>query len=95
MDGFTCPKCQGHSLEEIMYGVTVASNINSAFVEDGEISFEYGEQSNENGEVDRYQCTDCGHTIATSQEKLAEMLVSTNNECLFFQWEEGERTMNH
>ena len=68
MKEFTCPNCQGHRLEEIMSGVTVASTVNSFEIEDGDISFDYGEQSNEDGTIDRYQCMDCGHSIANNPQ---------------------------
>jgi len=59
-EGFTCPKCGSHRLEEVMTGVTVTSSVIS--VRDGG-DIEYGLQSNEDGEVDCYQCMDCGLAI--------------------------------
>ncbi len=47
-----------------MVNVTVSSRIDTiTLTEEGEIIVDYGEQSNEGGEVDRYQCMDCGETI--------------------------------
>ena len=57
---FTCPACGKHRLEEVMVGVTVASII-IAIPDCGDLN--YGEQTNENGTVDRYQCVDCGFVI--------------------------------
>jgi hypothetical protein len=61
---FTCPKCGAHKFEEIMVNVTVSSEIATVEVEDGEvIEVNYEDQTNEGGEVDRYQCAECGETI--------------------------------
>jgi len=54
---FKCPKCRGRRIEEIMDNVIVASVI-SDIHENGD--FDYGEQSNEDGSIIRYQCMDCG-----------------------------------
>jgi len=76
---FTCPNCGEHRLEEIMIGVTVASTILD--VEDG--SVDYGEQSNEDGEVQNYQCMDCGAVLTN------DMLPITDPEELW-QWLEDQ-----
>jgi len=55
---FTCPDCHEHRLEEVMINVTVSSEVNS-ISEDGCI--EYGEQTNDDGEVSHYQCVNCGY----------------------------------
>jgi hypothetical protein len=74
---FTCPDCKGHTLEEIQDNVTVATEI-SGINNDG--SLQYGEATNENGEVIFYQCADCGEVIhkdgdpITSEEDLLEWL---------------------
>ena len=60
---FTCKKCEGNHLEEIMVDVCVASQINSI---DEEGFLEYGFQSNDGGEIDRYQCMDCGEVVKDS-----------------------------
>lgn len=60
---FTCPKCGCHKIEEIMMDLCVASDISISEHPDGTIDFAYGDQSNEGGHVDRYQCGDCGRTI--------------------------------
>ncbi len=57
---FTCEKCGEHKLEEVMTDVVVTSNINS-IGESGNI--DYGEQCNEDGEVECYQCSNCGHRL--------------------------------
>ncbi len=61
---FTCPKCGSHRIEEIMVDMTVASEISISEDEaDGGIFHRYGEQTNDGGHVDRYQCEDCGYVI--------------------------------
>jgi len=67
---FTCPRCRSRKLEEIMVNVTVSSEIATIEVEDGEvIEINYEDQTNEDGEVDRYQCAECGKTICTETLK--------------------------
>lgn len=61
---FCCPQCGGSTIEEIQGDVTVATKINVLY-NDGIIA--YGEATNENGYVDRYQCRDCGYTIVEDQ----------------------------
>jgi predicted RNA-binding Zn-ribbon protein involved in translation (DUF1610 family) len=75
---FKCPECKGDRLEEIMADVTVASVIIS-IGEGGDI--QYGEQSNEGGHVERYQCMDCGHVIPgiENSEQLFEFLSTGKN----------------
>lgn len=74
---FKCKDCDGHRLEEVMVDVCVTSNVNDIHIEDGEINLTYGAQSNEGGEIECYQCLDCGELIATTQENLIEYLTST------------------
>ena len=58
--GFTCPDCGSHRLEECMSDVCVSSEIIEA-PEDGDL--EYGDQNNDGGVVDRYQCLNCGWKV--------------------------------
>lgn len=64
---FTCPKCGSHKIEEIMVDMTVVSEMTISEHEDetgpGGIFTNYGEQENDGGHVDRYQCGECGKTI--------------------------------
>ena len=62
---FTCPSCKRHRLEEVMVGVTVASNV--VVSEGGNV--EYYEQSNEDGTVERYQCMYCGFVIKNDDDQ--------------------------
>ena len=66
---FKCPDCGSHRIEEIMADVTVASEI-TCIVEGGDL--EYGEQTNDGGVIDRYQCIHCGFVIpdCTDAEEL-------------------------
>jgi len=57
---FTCPKCEDHRLEEIMSDVTVASEI--AYI-DPEGDHNYGEQTNMDGNIECYQCINCGYVL--------------------------------
>ena len=79
---FKCPKCSSNRLEEVMGNCTVSSAIKE-ICSDGDI--EYGDQSTEYGEVDRYQCLECGFVLKDENgnkidgvEKLVEWL---NNNC--------------
>ena len=67
---FKCPKCKGHRLEEVMINVTVASEVSNVCIEDDCVDMDYGHQSSEDGDVERYQCIDCGEVVAGSQEEL-------------------------
>ena len=73
MEGITCTKCntENTSVEEIMTDVTVSSEVTE--VNDGYL--EYGDQINEGGgEVDRYQCVNCGETLAETIDELNEKM---------------------
>ena len=52
-DHFACPSCKSHRMEEIMSGVIVASQVRGVGF-GGDV--EYGEQSNEDGVIERFQC---------------------------------------
>ena len=56
---FRCPKCGCDRLEEIMENVTVSSVISSIHES---LNFNYSKQSNEGGEIVRYQCMECGYS---------------------------------
>lgn len=57
---FKCPNCGSSRFEEIQVGVTVATRIEDVGVF-GDLV--YGDQTNEDGRVDRYQCEGCGKSI--------------------------------
>lgn len=77
---FKCPKCGAARIEEIMGGVTVASEIcpEATYQGDGQIEVQYGEQTNEDGEVERYQCNDCGFNLGSSSQELMAFLRKNN-----------------
>ena len=64
---FKCLNCGSSRLEEIRINVTVATIINSV-AEGGDIV--YGDQSNADGSVVRYQCTECGFAIRNIRDDL-------------------------
>ena len=76
-DIFVCPGTEGHRVEEIMSGVVVASQvIGVGYGGDAE----YGEQSNEDGVVERYQCEDFGWIVpgVRDAEELFDWLKDPN-----------------
>ena len=56
---FTCPSCKGHKLEEIQKEAVITSEI----VEVHPDYLDVGEQTNECGDIDRFQCVDCGWVL--------------------------------
>jgi len=82
---FTCPKCGEHRIEEVMVNVTVASSLTDIVVDDepgSPADMTYVDQDNEDGEIDRYQCMDCGHVLKDgvndkicSQEELSVWMI--------------------
>lgn len=75
---FKCPKCGHFVVEEVMGDVTVASEVVDVD-EDGDVS--YGEQTNEDGEVVRYQCAECGWTLPVDDgQELYEFLKNQKKE---------------
>jgi len=62
---FKCPNCKYTTVEEIMVDVGVSSEIHGLRLwSDGGVDVQYGEQTNEDGHIDRYICANCGYTIA-------------------------------
>ena len=64
---FKCPGCGGSRLEEVMVDVTVLSTV-AWIEEDGGVV--YSDQRNEDGEVVRYQCEECGTVLCVKGEKI-------------------------
>ena len=73
-----CPRCESARIEEILINVTVASVLTHVFQDC--LDFEYGDQSNHGGDIDRYQCVDCGQAIANTPEKLIGVMKGDLNE---------------
>jgi rubredoxin len=71
---FTCPKCKGGKIEEIQVDITTTSEINVLTEENDPscIVVLYGEQTNEGGHVERYQCGSCGFIICDDTSPHAE-----------------------
>jgi DNA-directed RNA polymerase subunit RPC12/RpoP len=59
---YLCENCGGTRLEEIMTGVTQSSEITDVG-EGGDISYNLETSAGDSGEVDRYQCIDCGNHV--------------------------------
>jgi predicted RNA-binding Zn-ribbon protein involved in translation (DUF1610 family) len=81
-DIFTCQKCGGHEIEEVVIGVTISSLVENVY-DDGDI--EYGPSENDGGEMDRYQCANCGKEIIDGMigikdvDQLYEYLMNLKN----------------
>lgn len=74
---FTCPRCDGHRVEEVMINVTVVTPINTIHTGDGLGDCEYGSNIiNEDGEVDCFKCRKCGYVVENVKtlEGLVEFL---------------------
>ena len=70
---FTCPKCGKIHLEEIMVGVTVFSTLKNITVEDGVADCDYENPTNEDGELNRYQCEICGHALTINGDTVNDL----------------------
>jgi len=79
---FKCPNCKDTRLEEVIVNVTVVSEI-CDIGEGGDIF--YGEQSNEGGEVERYQCMGCGFVIPNEDNEPVRDCVG------LYEWLAGEK----
>jgi predicted RNA-binding Zn-ribbon protein involved in translation (DUF1610 family) len=79
---FKCPKCGKKVLEEVMVEVTQSSSISAIEDDNGVVFLDYENTSTDGGEVDRYQCMECGyilknkkyHCDISTPEELAEWL---------------------
>lgn len=70
---FRCTACGENFIEEVITGATVVNMITS-IDEDLITDYDYGSEDILGGEVARYQCGNCGRTIAESKEELYEFL---------------------
>jgi predicted RNA-binding Zn-ribbon protein involved in translation (DUF1610 family) len=76
---FTCPRCGGHRLEEVVCQVTASYEVVEYYPE-GDL--EYGDADMDGGKVDRYQCRDCGWVVpqvADGQGLIAWLLQQQEN----------------
>ena len=83
---FICPECGCKKLEEIMTGVIQSYSIDSIF-ENGVIDFPVNGGCCEGGEVDCYECRDCGYILKTEhncningEEELVQWLKRNCNQ---------------
>ena len=64
--------CGGTEIEEIIADVTVVSEVTELeLFDDGSVQHSYGEQTNEDGHVVRYQCKTCGYNIVDDDSEFA------------------------
>lgn len=69
---FTCPKCGGNQIEEVM-SETVVSTPCRIWIHDGDRpNITYGVPDCEQGHVDRYQCKTCGFVVIDHDDELTE-----------------------
>ena len=57
---FKCSECGGEKIEEVMIDVNKSTEVLG--LEDG-AGLIYGSETVEGGDVDRYQCADCGEPV--------------------------------
>ena len=74
MDTFTfkCPACGSDTFEEILVNVIQATTFKQVCVEEDETEPTYLESSTEGGDLDRYQCLNCGHVLKNPDGKKVE-----------------------
>jgi len=79
LKGFKCPKCGSNRVEEVMPGITQASEIIDVFIEDGNLICEYGAASYSGGDPSDiyYQCLECGEGIS---EEILKKIAEENYE---------------
>jgi predicted RNA-binding Zn-ribbon protein involved in translation (DUF1610 family) len=83
---FKCPDCGGTVLAEVMLGVIQVSPIDEVYASKGcpdvEVEYDVENVCSEGGEIDRFQCVECGWRIKragrpiTSYTGLAEWLFA-------------------
>jgi len=78
---FKCPDCTHDEIEEIAYGAIVTAKV---AIIDGCGIVGYSDPTWEEGEVDRYQCRQCGYVIRS--ENTDEPIVDTRE---LFKWLEN------
>ena len=63
---FKCPECGEKVLEEVMINVIQSTSIKTMEeTENGDCCIDYGFASYDEGEVDNYQCRECGYVLKT------------------------------
>ena len=67
---FTCSECGRNRLEEVMVDVVQYSEITDIadeLSEFGVASVDYGKHNTDGGEIECYQCMDCGFVISSKE----------------------------
>lgn len=76
---FICPECEGTHLEEVMLNVVQYTTVlNVVKSNDSSVDCTYGHNNCEDGNIERYQCADCGHQIAYDEFELFDFLETNN-----------------
>jgi len=84
---FTCPSCEGHRLECCEDGSYNSEVLN--IDKDGD--FDYGD-INASGDVDRFQCLNCGFVLVRKDEGFAGYNITDNEEVITWIKENCEQT---
>ena len=77
---FTCPRCGGHKLEEVMIEVVQTTVITAVECVENGLACDYGDCSHDGGEVSCYQCGNCGNVVAENEAALRELLFPGSEE---------------
>jgi DNA-directed RNA polymerase subunit RPC12/RpoP len=73
---FKCPECGSERFEEVLINVVEYINIDDIHTDDeGNSSLVYGDHSSEGGDVECYQCMQCGTEVASCQDELIELML--------------------
>jgi rubredoxin len=64
---FKCPKCKNTVLEEVMIEVVQTSSISEIQDDDGVVMIDYENSSTDGGEIDCYQCMECGYILVDEE----------------------------
>jgi len=77
---FKCPQCFNHRLQEVRINVTVTTAVEML---GGAGDVQYGEQTREDGTMERFQCIDCGWAVpdATTAGELYDLLTCPESPC--------------
>lgn len=64
---FKCPRCGHDRIEEVMTDVTISTVIKE--VHEG-VEYSDNTFSTDGGEIDRYQCVECGLVVAKTEDEI-------------------------
>ena len=77
---FTCPECGKNRLEEVTVDVVQYSEITA--IDEETSAVDYGGHNTDGGNVNCYQCLDCGYEIEFEDEEREEV----NSSVLLVEW---------